>query len=383
MKPVIVHDYLLQKGGAERVVDVLGETFPDAEVVTSIVSDFYRERYAGHQIRTSYLQRAPVNERTFRMLLPLFAGAFRRLTLPSAEVALCSSSGWSHLVAPTAAMPVVVYCHSPARWLWRADEYFQARRARMLRAGLAPLLSRLRALDRAAARSATAYVANSETVADRIRRIYGIEPRVVHPPVDVDRFALGREREDFYLVVSRLLDYKRIDLAVDACSQLRRRLVVVGTGPAAARLRARAGSTVEFAGWAEDEEVERLMRTCRALIFPGEEDFGITAVEAMAAGTPVVAYNGGGARETVVAGRTGVLFDRQTADDAADAIRRVEANSWDADAIRRHAMRFATSRFAEEIRAVVEEVAGATQSSVQVSSASASAGGARPLLEAR
>jgi glycosyltransferase involved in cell wall biosynthesis len=354
-KAVIVHDYLLQRGGAERVVDALLAAFPTAELVTSIISGSYRRRYAGRKLTTTYLDRLPVTERTFRVLLPLFARAFSRLELPPVDVAVCSSSGWSHMIAPRARVPVVVYCHTPARWLWRADEYFLSPSAAALRIALAPLLSRLRVVDRASARAASHYVANSQTVAKRIARCYGIEASVVYPPVEVDRFRPGGEREDFYLVVSRLLDYKRIDLAIDACSRLGRRLVVAGTGPALSRLRRRAGSTIEFAGWQPEEDVERLMQTCRALLFPGEEDFGITAVEAMATGAPVVGFNGGGARETVVDGVTGVLFERQSVDHVVGAILDAESRSWESGTIRSHAESFGVERFIGQIRTIVRE----------------------------
>lgn len=353
---VIVHDYLLQQGGAERVVDAFLTMFPGAHLATSIISPTYAERYGDRKITTSYLQRVPVGERSFRALLPFFAHAFRALRLPEADVALCSSSGWAHHVSPRAEMPVVVYCHTPARWLWRQDEYF--RNTRALRVLLAPLLRKLRSIDRESAAAAALYIANSRTVARRIALSYGIEARVVHPPVEVSRFRADRAREDFYLVVSRLLDYKRIDLAVDACSMANRRLVVVGSGPALKGLRRRAGSTVEFLGWQPEESVTRLMEACRAFLLPGEEDFGIVAIEAMAAGAPVVAFNGGGASETVVDEVTGVLFDRQTVAEVTHALERVEREIWSSERISRHASRFGLTRFAAEIRAAVSEAAG-------------------------
>lgn len=355
LRPVIVHDYLLQRGGAERVVEELAAAFPGAKLATSIVSESYRAQYADRELTTSYLQRARVDEHNFRALLPLLADAFARLRLPPADVALCSSSGWAHLVTGHTEMPVVVYCHTPARWLWRPGDYFRTAGARAERVVLTPLLATLRTNDRRHARMATRYVANSATVAERIARCYGIEAAVVHPPVDVDRFRADRPREDFYLVVARLLDYKRLDLAVDACSWLGRRLLVVGSGPALERLRARAGPSVRFLGWQPEARVTELMETSRALIFPGEEDFGITAVEAMAAGAPVVAFRGGGARETVAEGVTGVLFDRQEVADVTDALVQVESRSWQAETLREHAHAFAAPRFRRQMRALIHD----------------------------
>ncbi len=304
---------------------------------------------------TSYLQRAPVGEGTFRALFPLLAHAFATLRLPAADLALCSSSGWAHLVASRAEMPVVVYCHTPARWLWRPEEYFRSPGARLLRLSLAPAFAALRRIDRREALAATRYVANSATVARRISRCYGREASVVHPPVDVARFDPGREREDFYLVVSRLLDYKRIDLAVDACSASRRRLFVVGNGPALGRLRRRAGPSVEFLGWQPEKSVTRLMETCRAFLFPGEEDFGITAVEAMAAGAPVIGFARGGTTETVAPGSTGVLFERQTVADVRRALDEADERAWRPEDLARRAAKFHPDRFVRQIRAVVDE----------------------------
>jgi glycosyltransferase involved in cell wall biosynthesis len=352
---VIVHDFLIQRGGAERVLDVLLRALPRAEIATCLMSDAYAEKYRGRRITTSYLQHAPVSERSFRVLLPFYAHAFSTLPVPEADLALCSSSGWGHFIAGRARMPVVVYCHTPARWLWRPDQYFRSTRSRALHLFLSPLLQALRRIDREKATAATRYVANSSTVADRIARCYGLEAPVIYPPVDVRRFRADRPREDFYLVVSRLFDYKRVDLAVDACSRAKRRLVVVGTGAALNGLRRRAGPSVEFLGWQPDESVTQLMETCRALLFPGEEDFGITAVEAMAAGAPVVGFARGGAAETVVHGSTGILFANQTVSDVARALEQLEDHAWSPELISRSADRFDSSRFAEEIRAVIRE----------------------------
>lgn len=352
---VVVHDYLLQRGGAERVVDALLDMFPSAALATSVISPTYAARYRDRRISTSYLQHLPVDERSFRLLFPLLAHAFSRLALPPGDVAVCSSSGWAHLVASRTAMPVVVYCHTPARWLWRPEEYFRTRSSRALRLSLAPALSALRTVDRREAVLATRYVANSENVARRIRQVYGREATVIHPPVYVTRFRPTQERQDFYLVVSRLLDYKRIDLAVDACSRSQQRLLVVGTGPALNRLQRRAGPSTEFLGWQPEEQVTRLMQTCRGLLVPGEEDFGITAVEAMAAGAPVIGLDRGGTAETVVHGSTGILFAQQTVEDVVRALDEVERQSWSVDELRRHAERFAVERFADAMKAVVRE----------------------------
>ncbi len=358
IRPLLLHDYLLQAGGAERVVDALMLAYPHAELVTSLASRRFLSRYADRRVHTSSLQRLPVGERTFRCLLPLYAHAFETVPLPDADIAVCSSSGWSHLAAHRLQMPVLVYCHTPARWLWRGGEYFEGTRLATVRPVLEPLLGRLRAKDVDRARAATRYVANSASTADRIARCYGIDADVVHPPVGVERFRHDLPRDDFYLVVSRLLDYKRIDVAIDACSRLSRRLVVVGDGPALERLRARSGPTVRFAGWRPDDQVRDLMQTCRALIVPGSEDFGIAAVEAMAAGAPVVALDAGGVAETVRDGHTGVLFGRCQPAAAASALLRLEAADWPAARMAAEARRFASDRFVEEMRMLIDDTLG-------------------------
>ncbi len=353
--PLIVHDYLLQHGGAERVVDVLMTAYPRAPIVTSLAAPEYRRRY-GARLHTSSLQRLPVDGRSFRALMPLYARAFAEVPLPTADIVICSSSGWAHGVTPRLGVPSIVYCHTPARWLWRGAEYFQASRLRHARGALEPLLGRLRARDLECARAATHYVANSAAIAARIRRCYGIEAAIVHPPVAVERFRADRPREEFYLVVSRLLDYKRIDLAVAACTQLRRRLVVVGTGPALHRLRAAAGPTVSFVGARTDEQVTGLMERCRALIVGAEEDFGIAAVEAMAAGAPVLAFGRGGVTETVTDAATGVLFAGQDVGGVVTGIRRLEQLDFPPHRQAAAAARFGSSRFIAEIGAEVERV---------------------------
>jgi glycosyltransferase involved in cell wall biosynthesis len=346
---VIVHDYLIQRGGAERVVDALLEIYPEASLATSIISDDYRLHHRGRRVVTSWLQRVPGGKAAFRALLPLYPGAFRGLRLPESDLVIVSSSGFAHHVAGRTTAPVLVYCHTPPRFLWRTDDYFgDKRRSRAL---AEPLLARMRRLDLAAARLPAQYVANSATSAERIATIYGRHAPVVHPPVDVGRFRHDRDRDDYYLVVSRLLGYKRIDLAVAAATRLGRRLLIVGAGPAGARLAALAGPTVEFLGEQEDEVVTDLMERCRGFLFPGEEDFGISPVEAMAAGAPIVAFKRAGATETVVDGVTGVLFPAQTVDAVCEALERLEAGEWPAARNRSRAEEFRPERFAAGITA--------------------------------
>jgi glycosyltransferase involved in cell wall biosynthesis len=345
----IVHDYLVQYGGAERVVEALHELWPDAPVFTSLYErDRMPSSFAAMDVRMSFLQRLPAARRSFKAALPFYPAAMRSLDVSGYDVVVSSSSGWAHGVRPAAGARHIVYCHTPARWLYRTDSYVAAERW-----AAAPLLPLLRRWDQESAARPTDYLANSQAVRERIARVYGRPARVVYPPVETRRFFLA-EPDDYYLCVSRLNPYKRIDLAVRACEALGRRLLVVGDGPARHDLRRLAGARTAFLGRVPDDNVAALLARCRALIVPAEEDFCITAVEAMASGRPVVGYARGGLLETVVPERTGVLFPESTPESLARGLVRLERLAWDAAAIRRHALRFDVRRFGAELREVVE-----------------------------
>jgi glycosyltransferase involved in cell wall biosynthesis len=356
-KVAIAHDYLNQRGGAERVVLEMAEIWPEAPIYTSLYrpeSTFpgFRQR----DIRRSFLDRLPIN-RGFRALFPLYPLAFRRFGELDADVVLSSSSGWAHGVRTSRESFHAVYCHTPARWLYGTEHLG----ASYCQDASAPLLELMRAWDRRAARRADLYIANSREVRDRIKRHYGIDATVVYPPVDTGRFRASGRGERL-LVVSRLLPYKRVDLVVDAATRAGIGLDVVGTGPAFEELRGRAGPTVDFHGRLDDDDVTRLMETCRALCLPGQEDFGITPVEANAAGKPVVAFGGGGALETLSEGTTGVFFSKHTVDDVLDAIHRCDLLETRPDDIAASAERFSRETF----RASLLEVLGAASGNCAV-----------------
>lgn len=360
MRVALVHDYLTQYGGAERVLEVLHGIWPEAPVFTSLYDPAaLPDHWRSWDIRESVLARLPAARLHHRALLPLYPSAFAlfRRQLQSYDVVLSDTSAWSHR-AGSAANVRVAYCHSPARFLWRDATYLSATGIPApLRAGLDIAMTPYRWLDRRAASHLDAIVANSEAVADRIEAAWRRRATtVIHPPVDLDRFPALRARphEGFALMVSRLVPHKRVDLAVDACTATGRRLVVVGSGPAEADLRHRAGPGVTFAGQLSDEETARLMSRCAMFLLPGQEDFGITAVEAQAAGRPVVAFGGGGALETVIDGETGLFFPEPNAISLADAMARADAIDWSPDRCRANAARFDTGRFVEAMREVVE-----------------------------
>jgi glycosyltransferase involved in cell wall biosynthesis len=350
MSAAIVHDYLNQRGGAERVVLELARIFPGAPVYTSL----YRPEstfpeFKQLDVRTSPLDRLPVDAR-FRALLPLYPAAFRALSPLHEDVVVSSSSGWAHGIRTDPASTHLVYCHTPARWLYETEAYLPSGPKRAL---TAPLRAALGRWDRHAAHRADLYLANSEHVSRRIRTAYGIEADILHPPVRTDGLHPS-PRGERLLVISRLLPYKRVDLVVDAATEAGLGLDVVGSGPSLDELRSRAGPTVRFHGRVEEGALRELLMGCRALCFPGSEDFGIVPVEANAAGKPVVGFADGGVLETQVAGETATFFGESTPVAALDAIRRADALETTPEQIARNAERFAPEVFESGLLAAVE-----------------------------
>jgi glycosyltransferase involved in cell wall biosynthesis len=352
----ICHDYLTQRGGAERVVLTLASNLPGTPVHTAFYdADGTYAGFADIDVRTLPLDRVGPLRRHHRAAMPLLAPAFSRHVI-DAEVTVCSSSGWAHGVATTGAK--LVYCYTPARWLYQSDRYLRGASppARALLAALGPPLRRWDA--RAAAR-ADRYLAISSVVRDRIRRHYGIDADIVHPPSALDasgpvRPVAGIE-PGFYLCVSRLLAYKNVDVLVDAFASLEReRLVVVGTGPLAGPLAARAGSNVTFVGDVDDDELRWLYRSAAGLLGASYEDFGLTPVEAAAQGTPSAVLRYGGYLDTVEDGVTGVFFDRPEPDAVAGAVRTLSASELDPEVVRRRAARFDVETFLARIGAEVD-----------------------------
>jgi glycosyltransferase involved in cell wall biosynthesis len=357
----IVHDWLTIPGGSEQVVLALLEMFPHAELFTSVYDPSpWPPAVTERPVHSSWLNRIPGAVRQYPKLLPLMNRAFRSFDLSGFDLVLSSSHAFAKNVrAPPGALHVC-YCHTPMRYAW--DESFMAGEdvGRLTRLALPPLLAWLRRQDLAGARGPDVFVANSRHVADRIQRHYGRRAEVVNPPVDVEHYlALARSPRDYYLAFGRVVPYKRVDLAVAACASLGRQLKVAGDGRALesvrAQLHARAsGASIELLGNVSAAERDRLLGGARALLFPGEEDFGIVPVEAQAAGVPVIAYAVGGAGETVIDARTGVLFGEQTAGALAAAIERFEGMSLDEREARENAARFGRERFRAEIAAVIE-----------------------------
>jgi glycosyltransferase involved in cell wall biosynthesis len=353
VKVALVHDYLQETGGAERVVEAMLGLFPDAPLYTSVYDPSASSAvFVGRVIETSYLQRVIRRKSTAKALFPLLPGAFRRFDLTGNDVVLSSSSGFAHHVRTRPETLHVCYCHNPPRFLWQTDDYFRGVEY-LSRIGH-PLLATLRRRDLQAAAGVDAYVANSSAVAERIATTYGRDATIIHPPVDVSRFHLTDERSGRLLVVSRLLAYKRLDLAVEAATKKGLPLDVIGDGPERGRLERMAGPSVRFLGRLPNDLVESIMAQATALIVPGREDFGLTLVEAQAAGRPPIAYAGGGALETVVDGETGFLFPEQTWESLARAVERAHAMELDPLRLRRSAERCDISNFSRLLRAFID-----------------------------
>jgi glycosyltransferase involved in cell wall biosynthesis len=339
------------------VLQHLLRVFPEAPVYTSVYDPSRMPAEIREwTIRQTSLRYLPGVRRYSRLLLPLMPWAFQRLDLSEFDVVISASSAFSKNVTVSSGAVNVCYCHTPPRYLWDlADEY--GRRVPARRA-IAPLVRWLRDKDLEAAGRVDHFVANSRNVADRIARSYGRDSTVIYPPVDTDRIAPnGAAPEDFYLVVARLVPYKRVDLAVEACTRLGRSLLVVGRGPDRRRLAGLAGPTVRFLGELSDTQVADLYARSKAFLFPGIEDFGISVVESQAAGRPVVAFACGGATETVIDGETGVLFREQTVDALAAAMDRLDSLAILPAACRANAMRFDASIFRQRMTDIVTAAA--------------------------
>lgn len=357
MRVAIVHDYLNQAGGAERVVAALHRMFPDAPIFTTLFDPAaVGDPLAAADVRVSWMDRLPAWRRHFRAYLPLYPFAIRSFDLSGYDVVISSSSAWAKGVRVPESALHLCYCHTPMRWAWSFDRYIERSDLGLVsRLAARPVARLLKSWDIRTARHVDRFIANSSVVAERIRASWGRHSDVVPPPVDVHRFRPDQVPGDFALVVSRLISYKRIDLAVRACTALGVPLVVVGDGPDRPALQALAGPEVRFVGRLPDEETAALFEQCRLFILPGEEDFGITPLEANAAGRPTVAYRRGGVRDTIIDGITGVLFDDETPESLGAALTVAMHREWDAAALRAHAESFSEPIFASRIRAVLDD----------------------------
>jgi glycosyltransferase involved in cell wall biosynthesis len=358
MRIAVVHDYFTQMGGAEKVAEEFMRMLPQATLHSTVaLTDCMPSGLAGVPVVTSWMQKLPLMRQCYRLFFLLYPFAVHSLDLSPYDLVISSSSGYVKGVRTSRDAMHICYCHTPMRWVWSFDSYSARESMGLVKRLLLPALIRgLRRWDEGASRQPDHFIANSRTVADRILKAYGRHAEVIHPPIDLHRFRVSEEQEDYYLVLARLVSYKHIDLAVQACNALGRRLLVIGDGPDRDRLEAGAGPTISFLGRLSDAEVEHYAGRCRALLFPGEEDFGMAPLELAAAGRPTIAYRAGGAIETIVDGVTGVFFDRQERDDLADAIQRFERMEWSPAILRRHAEKFSVEVFQSRMHTFLSHV---------------------------
>ena len=360
-RAAMAHDWLTIPGGSEKVVLEVLKLLPGADVYTSVYEPAnWGDAFAGHRVQASFLDRLPAARTQYPKLLPLMNRAFESFDLSGYDLVVSSSHSCAKNVLTTPDTLHVCYCHTPMRHAWEPSYLDGEPIGAAARIAARALMPRLRRDDLVGAVRPDAYVANSSFVAARIAKYYRRDATVIHPPVDVaEHLARPHDPEDYYLVMGRIVPYKRVDLAVAACAKLGRRVKVVGTGRAIDAARAAAGPDAEFLGFVPDAELGPVLSGARALLFPGAEDFGIVPVEAQAAGLPVIAYGVAGVLDSVVDGETGVLHAEQTADSLAAAILAFESTTFSEDAIRDNARRFAPERFRDDFAAFVGSLSSA------------------------
>lgn len=357
MKIAIVHDWLNQIGGAENVLETMVSMFPDAPVFTTIYApQLMPPEYQHWDIRTSWLDKAPGIYRHHQPYLPLYPAAVQSLDLRGYDVILSNKSGFIHGIKTHPGQVHLCYCLAPTRYVWSYKSYAQRERLNGLtHVMLAPIIAMLRNWDYKAAQKVSHFCAISTDIQQRIKQYYKRDSIIIAPPVNTNRFLpVTKPTEDYYFILSRLIPYKRIDLAVEAFNQLGKRLVIAGEGRDRKALEQLAKPNVEFLGRLPWDKVVDLMANCKAFVFPGYEDFGITPVEAQSAGRPVIAYAAGGALDTVIDGKTGIYFKQQTVNSLIEAVHQLEKTTFNTEIIRQHALNFSTDRFKNELKSWIE-----------------------------
>lgn len=361
MKVAIVHYWLVGMRGGEKVIEALCEMFPEADIFTHVyVPEAVSERIKAHRVTTSFISSLPRPAKSYKSYLPLMPMALEQLDLRGYDLVISSESGPAKGIIPPAGAVHICYCHSPMRYVWNMFHDYRERTSFIKRLLMPPLSHYIRNWDAISANRVHEFVANSHTVAQRLQTYYRRESTVINPPVDTASFGPVPEAElgDYHLMVGEQVRYKRPELAVEAFNRSKRKLVVIGGGEMLPELRALAGPTVSILGPQPFAALQHHYARCRGLVFPGEEDFGIVPVEAMASGRPVIAYGRGGATETVVEGVTGTFFHEQAVEPLLEAVERCEAMDFDPDVAVAHASAFGKQRFKAEMGAFIAEAVG-------------------------
>lgn len=363
MRVALVHDWIVNIGGAEKVLKVISEIFPESDIFTLVYSkDTIKKLGLSNKIYASFINKLSKAKSNYSYYLPLMPIAIEQFDLSNYDLIISSSHCVAKGVLTKSYQLHICYCHTPMRYLW--DLYFPYLRDHNVERGLKSILVRLifhylRMWDVISSNRVDYFIANSKNVADRIKKIYRREAIVIYPPVDLEKFYVSEEKEDYFLVLSRLVPYKKVDLVVEVFNDLKLPLVIIGDGEEREKIKKIARENIRILGWQEDKVVREYLSKAQALIFPSEEDFGIVPIEAQASGTPVIAFNRGGAKETVIDGKTGVLFDEQSVSSLKKAILRFlkDRDSFKRDEMLINAKRFSKERFIIEFKSFIEQVA--------------------------
>jgi len=354
MKVAIIHDWLNGMRGGEKILEVLCELFPDATIYTLLFEkEKLSEKINRMNIRTSFIQKLPFVFKKYRYYFPLFPKAVESFDLNGYDLIISSS----HCVAKGALKPNgalhLCYCHTPMRYAYdKYNDYFPDNSKNPIKHFfISKIIDRIRKWDIKTANCVDYYVANSQNIADKIKKYYGVNTDVIYPPVDTEFFKPINENKDYFLIVSAMVQYKRVDVAIEAFKKNKKELIIVGNGPLLNKQKelARGCKNIKFEGWVNQERLRDLYGKCRALIFPVDEDFGIIPLEAQACGRPVIAFKKGGALESIMEGETGIFFTEQNADSLNRAIVEFERSNFDKDTIRSNALRFDRKIFKEQI----------------------------------
>lgn len=360
MKVALVHDHLAQDGGAEKVLKIFAEMFPDAPIYTLLYEKKNADKYyKGRQIETSIIQKLPGGVKHYQWYMPFMPMAVEFFDMSSYDLVLSDSSSFAKGVITSTHTLHICYCHTPTRYLWSDTHQYihELKYNKYFKKIISLVLNYIRMWDKLAADRVDQYIANSRFVAGRIKKYYKRDSAVIYPPVETEKFKISDEVGDYFLIGGRLAPYKRVDLVIEAAKKLNKKLKIYGDGVDLARLKnlAKGHANIEFLGWVDDAAKAELYGRALAFIYPQEEDFGITAVEAMASGRPVIAYKRGGALETVVLGVTGEFFNEQTVESLTGALSNFDAKKYNPQTIKQHAEKFSVERFKDEISKYIEE----------------------------
>jgi glycosyltransferase involved in cell wall biosynthesis len=363
VKIALVHDYLTQRGGAERVFELLCQQYPQADIYASLYDPERTIELGSRIVKTTFLQNIPGATKHFRLLAPFYFPAFRALDLQEYDLIISSSTSFAKAVRKRPGAVHVCFCHNITRFLWDTETYLREYPTyKKFYPLLEVIFSYLRRVDLKYAQEPDLYIANSSTVARRIQQTYGKKALVINYPIDTSKFLFGAQKEDFYFVSSRLLGYKRIDIIVEAFNWLEWPLTIAGTGPERERLEAKALKNIKFLGYVSDEERRILMAKARSVIVAALEDYGLVPVEANTSGTPVIAYGAGGVLDTQIPGKTGVFFNRQTPETLQAALLEASKISWNYRQIRQHALsNFSEEVFFKKVEQAIDQLCGSHQ----------------------